>query len=111
MDRRQKEAPMKKLHRRAVLVGSLVLTLSLTVGTAAASGAGMATIFTSTGIDNPDATAAGPDRALRFTTHLTTSTRRITTPRPATHVRSAKGKRTHPGKRFQGGRCGSARWS
>jgi streptogramin lyase len=58
---------MKKLHRRAVLVGLLVLTLSLTVGTAAASGAGMVTIFTGTGIDNPIAIAAGPDGALWFT--------------------------------------------
>ena len=36
---------MKKLQRRAVLVGLLVLTLSLTVGTAAASGAGKVPIY------------------------------------------------------------------
>jgi len=44
---------MKKFHRRAVVVGLLVLTISLTVGTAAASGAGKVTIYTDTGIDNP----------------------------------------------------------
>jgi len=58
---------MKKLHRGAVLVGLLVLTLSLTVGTAAASGAGKVTIYTGTGIDNPIEIAAGPDGALWFT--------------------------------------------
>src|SRR5260370_94098 len=70
---------MKKLHRRAVLVGLLVLTLSLTVGTAAASGAGMVTIFTGTGIDNPAAIAAGPDAALWFTNQGNPSIGRITT--------------------------------
>src|SRR5260370_4327631 len=79
MDRRQKAAPMKKLHRRAVLVGLLVLTLSLTVGTAAASGAGKVTIFTGTGIDNPAAIAAGPDGALWFTNQGNNSIGRITT--------------------------------
>src|SRR5260370_16409962 len=70
---------MKKLHRRAVLVGLLVLTLSLTVGTAAALGAGKVTIFTSTGINDPIAIAAGPDGALWFTNHGNNSIGRITT--------------------------------
>ena len=58
---------MKQLHRRAVLVGLLVLTLSLTVGTAAASGAGKVTIYTDPSINNPAAIAAGADGALWFT--------------------------------------------
>ena len=70
---------MKKLHRRAVLVGLLVLTLSLTVGTGAALGAGKVTIFTSTGINDPIAIAAGPDGALWFTNHGNNSIGRITT--------------------------------
>ena len=70
---------MKKLHRRAVLVGLLVLTLSLTVGTAAASGAGKVTIYTDQSINNPIAIAAGPDEALWFTNHGNNSIGRITT--------------------------------
>ena len=70
---------MKKLHRRAVLVGLLVLTLSLTVGTAAASGAGKVTIYTGTGVDNPIEIAAGPDGALWFTNYGNGSIGRITT--------------------------------
>ena len=70
---------MKKLRRRAVVVGLLVLTLSLTVGTAAASGAGKVTIYTATGIDNPIEIAAGPDGALWFTNHGNNSIGRITT--------------------------------
>src|SRR5258708_7824171 len=70
---------MKKLHRRAVLVGLLVLTLSLTVGTAAALGAGKVTIFTGAGISRPPWIAAGPDGALWFTNHGNNSIGRITT--------------------------------
>src|SRR5260370_8797739 len=70
---------MKKLHRRAVLVGLVVLTLSRTVGSAAASGAGKVTIFPGTGIDNPAAIAAGPDGALWFTNQGNNSIGRITT--------------------------------
>ena len=70
---------MKKLQRHAVLVGLLVLTLSLTVGTVVASGVGKVTIYTSTGIDNPIEIAAGPDGALWFTNFGNNSIGRITT--------------------------------
>ena len=70
---------MKKLQRCAVVVGLLVLTLSLTVGTAAAAGAGKVTIYASTGIDNPIEIAAEPDGVLWFTNHGNNSIGRITT--------------------------------
>jgi virginiamycin B lyase len=70
---------MKEHHRRAVLVGLLVLTLGLATGTMAASGVGTVTIYTNTGINDPIGIAAGPDGALWFTNHGNNSIGRITT--------------------------------
>ena len=50
-----------------VLVSLSVLSLGLTAGSAAASGAGVVTTYTGTGIHDPQGIAAGPDGALWFT--------------------------------------------
>src|SRR6266700_3366866 len=71
---------VRRVARSIVLwVGLPVLTLGLTVGTAAASGAGKVTIYPATGISGPVGIAAGPDRALWFTNHGNNSIGRITT--------------------------------
>jgi hypothetical protein len=63
----------------AVLVGVPVLVLGLTVGTAAASGAGVVTNYISPSISQPDVIATGPDGALWFTNFGNNSIGRITT--------------------------------
>src|SRR5207302_2167281 len=69
---------VRRLARSIVLlVGLPVLTFGLTVGTAAASGAGRVTIYP--GIYLPSGIAAGPDGALWFTNSGNSSIGRITT--------------------------------
>src|SRR5512135_1737336 len=77
--RKHEELPVKKLHRHAVLIGLLALTLSLTVGTTAVLAAGTVTIYTGPGIDNAYGIVAGPDGALWFTNYGNNSIGRITT--------------------------------
>jgi hypothetical protein len=68
----------RRVGRSLVLVVGLpLLTLGLTVGKAAASGAGRVTIYP--GIDVPYEIAAGPDGALWFTNSGNASIGRITT--------------------------------
>ena len=55
-----------------VLVSLSVLSLGLTAGSAAASGAGVVTAYTGTGIHDPHGITAGPDGALWFTNRGTT---------------------------------------
>jgi streptogramin lyase len=62
----------------ALLLGLPVVTVGLTVGTAAAS-AGKVTIYTGTGISSPSGIAAGPDGTLWFTNQGNNSIGRITT--------------------------------
>jgi streptogramin lyase len=60
-----------------LLIGMPVLSVSLTVGTAAASGAGKVAIYP--GMSGPEVMAAGSDGALWFTNNANNSIGRITT--------------------------------
>src|SRR5215471_7543488 len=72
--------PVNKLHRGAVLVGFLVLSLSLTlVAPDVLGAAGTVTFYTGTGIDDGYGIVAGPDGALWFTNHGNSTIGRITT--------------------------------